>query len=146
MSTGQDRFVEITVHYAKETKISVPAHYSLDETREVIRSVINQDTDLSSIIIASGDFPVISTALPLTKKSFQRIWGIYSKCPNWANRIGRWTSNPRYRSYKDSECPIEEMHHRGNFLSLEVYPELMKSCSRDFVIYQSILTRSRTAL
>jgi len=75
MSTGQEQSVKITVHHTEQTKISVPAHYSLDQTRELIRSAISRDIDLSSIIIASGDFSVISTALPLTKKKLPKDLG-----------------------------------------------------------------------
>ena len=97
-----------------------------------------RDIDLSSIIIASGDFSVILTALPLTKKSFQRIWSIHRKCSNWAYRTRRWTLDPCYHSHKDGKCPVKDS--RGNFLSPGAYAELRKSRSRDFVTCQSILT------
>ncbi len=74
----EHQFVNVTAYYAEPVKaISVPAHYSLDEIREAIRSEMSTATseppDLSSIIIASGEF------------SFSITYSQTIKCPKaWA--------------------------------------------------------------
>jgi hypothetical protein len=75
MSVDQERTVSITTYYTEPltypNAIRVPAHASLDETREAIRSALQPRvvhsgliqtveppiTDLSSIIIAFGEIP-----------------------------------------------------------------------------------------
>jgi hypothetical protein len=71
MSTCRERIVTITAHYSEpvyEKVVSIPGHLSLDEARKVIHSAIVEHIedargalplevpDLSSIIIASGEF------------------------------------------------------------------------------------------
>jgi hypothetical protein len=70
MSVSEDRVVTVTAYDAEplyEKVISVPAHYSLHEIHEAIRSevmiaaqgpltLVPPNCDLSSMIIASGEF------------------------------------------------------------------------------------------
>jgi len=107
MSTNPEQPVTITTYYTEPACpmiVSVPAHFSLDETRKAIHSAVSKypttqgtpalelpSPDLSSIIIASGEFILVSHTLPLTtnaSKGFE---------PDDANTpVGQFTSEDEF--------------------------------------------------
>jgi len=89
MAVNQERIVSVTAHHtgpAYTKIIYVPAHFSLAETRKAIHSTISKHLategalalkpDLSSIIIASGEF-LQHRLCPLTIKNHSKGSGAY---------------------------------------------------------------------
>lgn len=76
MTVNQERTVSVAAHHSSPAytkNISVPAHFSIAQTREAIDSTISEHLatqgilslapNLSSIIIASGDFLRLGIAI-----------------------------------------------------------------------------------
>jgi hypothetical protein len=113
----ENQFVNVTAYYAEPAKIfSVPAHYSLDDIQEAIRSEMGTGTsrDPSLITIAYGEFSSISpTPRPWSVQRLGR-----DKHFHWANCIERRVN--RCNHLLDAKFGIKfpgpgDEEHKGDF-------------------------------
>ena len=83
---SMDDLVTVTTYETEPVKIiTVPAHYSFNEICEAIRSELGSTTqdnalqlpndDISTIIVASGEFPLISPYQIIDRRPIARLWG-----------------------------------------------------------------------
>jgi hypothetical protein len=90
MSMDEEQFVTVTTYETElVTTITVPAHYSINEICEAIRSELEHATaqdealtlepDISTIFIASGEFPLIHLKILIMKR--QKVRGARQTLP-----------------------------------------------------------------